>query len=49
MDTEESICTKILEAIGIHLITQLFTKSLFNFTKNTSSSFSTSSFLDNDI
>lgn len=49
IDTKESIYTEILEAIGIHLITLLFIKSLLDFTKNISNSFFNSSSLDNNI
>lgn len=49
MDTEEPIHTEILVAIGIYLITPLFTKSLLDPTKNTSSSFSTSLSSNDDI
>lgn len=49
MDIEEPTCTEILEAIDIHLITSLFTKSLLDLIKNISSSSSTSISLDDNI
>ena len=42
MEEEDPIHTEILEAIGIYLITPLFTETLLDIIKNISSSSSTS-------
>ena len=43
MEEEEPTRIEVLEAIGIHLITPLFTETLLDIIKNRSSSSSTSS------
>ena len=43
MEEEELSCTEGIEAIGTYLITPLFTESLLDIIKNTSSSSSSSS------
>lgn len=49
MEEEDPIYTKILEAIDIHLIILLFTETLLDIIKNTSSSSSTSSSFDGKL
>ena len=49
MEEEDPTRTEILEAIGIHLITPLFTETLLDIIKNTSSSSSTSSSSDGEL
>lgn len=49
MEEEYSTRTEILEAIGIHLITSLFTETLLDIIKNTCSSSSTSSSSDKEL
>ena len=49
MEEEDPICTEILEAIGIHLISPLFTEILLDIIKNTSSSSSTLISFDGEL
>ncbi len=43
MEGEEPTCTELLEVLGTHLLAPLFTESLLDIIKNTSSSSSLSS------
>lgn len=49
MEKEESTYIEVLEAIGTHLITPLFTTTLLDIIKNTSSSSSTLSSSDKEL
>lgn len=49
MEEEDPTHTEMLEAIGIHFITPLFTETLLDIIKNITSSFFTSSLFNEEL